>query len=99
MTPNLSPAFTFAESSEEINNSPDTAALKKSLHKSNGADSLFDRVKAVSATLAHYSSFTNHQNKSNALISKFPSILNDKVEDSNSNSRSETSFSTKDENF
>jgi hypothetical protein len=99
MTPNLSPASTFAESSEEINGSPDTAALKKSLHKSNGADSLFDRVKAVSATLAHSSSFTNHQNKSNAQISKFTPILNDKVEDSNSNSRSETSFSDKNDNF
>ena len=97
MTPNLSPASTFAESSEEINGSPDSAALKKSLHKSNGADNLFDRVKAVSATLAHSSSFTNHQNKSNSQVTKFTPILNDKIEDSNS--RSETSLSNKDDNF
>ena len=92
MTPNLSPASTFEESSDDIHGSPDSEALKKSLHKSHCADSLFDKVKAVSATLAHSSSFTNHQNKSNSQISKFTPIIND-------SSNAERSLSEKDDNF
>lgn len=55
MSPNLSPASTFAESSDNSHGSPDSEALKKSLHKSLGNDSLYNRVKAVSAALAHNS--------------------------------------------
>jgi hypothetical protein len=49
MTPNLSPASTFAESTNDSGDNASSDALKVSLHQ--GLDSLYDKVKVVQANL------------------------------------------------